>query len=95
MAWPIWPFWPLIEEMLMMRPNLRSRMPSTPAGVMLNSELRLVLITCVPLLRRHLVEHRIAGDAGIVDQHVDRAELGLDLLRCRRAGVVVGDTSHL
>jgi hypothetical protein len=44
-----------------------------------------------PLLRRHLVEHRVAGDAGIVDQHVDRAEIGLDLLDAGGAGVVVGD----
>ena len=28
--------------------------------------------------KRHLVEHAVAGDAGIVDQDVDRAELGLD-----------------
>ena len=44
---PNWPFWPLIEEILMMRPNLRSRMPSITCRVMLNSEPRLVLITSV------------------------------------------------
>ena len=44
-----------------------------------------------PLLRRHLVEHGVAGDAGIVDQHVDRAEVGLDLADAGRAGIVVGD----
>ena len=33
----------------------------------------------VPLLRRHLVQHGVAGDAGVVDQHVDRPELGLNL----------------
>ena len=67
-----------------MRPNLRARMPSITGRHMLNSELRLVLITGVPLLRRHAVERRVAGDAGIVDQHLDRPEIGLDLLQARR-----------
>jgi hypothetical protein len=52
---------------------------------------RLVLMTAFHCSRRHLVEHRVAGDAGIVDQHVDRAEIGLDLLDAGGAGVVVGD----
>ena len=33
----------------------------------------------MPLLRRHLVKRCIAGDAGVVDQDVDRAKIGLDL----------------
>src|SRR5262249_54317428 len=33
----------------------------------------------------------VAGDAGIVDQHLDRAEIGLDLLEAGGAGVVGGD----
>ena len=41
-----------------------------------------------PLLRRHAVEHGVAGDAGIVDQHLDRAEIGLDLLEPGGAGLV-------
>ena len=31
-----------------------------------------------PLVDRHLVEHRIAGDPGIVDQNVDAPEMVLD-----------------
>ena len=58
---------------------------------MLKAPLRLVSMTSLPLLRRHLVEHGVAGDAGIVDQDVDRAEIGLDLLDAGDAGVVVGD----
>ena len=81
MTCPIWPFWPLIEEMLMMRPKPRSRMPSMTGRHMLNSELRLVLMTRVPLLRRHLVEHAVLGDSGVVDQHFDRAEILGDLAR--------------
>jgi hypothetical protein len=37
------------------------------------------------------VEHRVAGDAGVIDQDVDRAEIGLDLLQAGRAGVERGD----
>ncbi len=33
------------------------------------------------------MERRIARDAGIVDQHVDRTEVGLDLLDAGGAGV--------
>ena len=79
----------------MMRPNLRSRMPFQTGCVMLKTPLRLVSITSRHWSRRHLVEQRVAGDAGVVDQDVDRAELGLDLLDAGRAGVVVGDVDHL
>src|SRR5947207_9845095 len=44
-ALPILPLWPLIEEMLMTRPNFRARMPSITGRVMLNSEARLVVMT--------------------------------------------------
>ena len=72
----------------MMRPNLRSRMPSITGRVMLNSELRLVLITASHCSGGHPVEHGVAGDAGIVDQHLDRTEIGLDLFQARGAGLV-------
>src|SRR5262249_47514461 len=44
-----------------------------------------------PLLQRHLVKGAVLGDAGIVDEHVDRTEIGLDLLDSGRAGVERGD----
>jgi hypothetical protein len=47
---------------------------------MLNSELRLVLMTSSHCCLRHLVEHAVARDAGVVDQDVDGAEILLDLL---------------
>ena len=34
------------------------------------------------------MERRVARDAGVVDQHLDRAEVGFDLLQARRACVV-------
>ena len=40
-----------------------------------------------PLLELHAVQLGIARDAGIVDQHVDRSELGLDLLDAGGAGI--------
>ena len=52
---------------------------------------RLVSMTSFHCSARHLVEHGVAGDAGIVDQHVDRAEIGLDLADAGGAGIVVGD----
>ncbi len=73
-----------------MRPKLRSRMPLHTWCVMLKRPVRLVLITSLPLLRRHLVEHGIAGDAGIVDEDLDRAEIGLDLGNTLAAGIIVG-----
>ncbi len=44
-----WPFWPFSEEMTMMRPKPRSRMPSMTGRVMLKSEFRLVLMTAFQL----------------------------------------------
>src|SRR5262249_59661328 len=43
------------------------------------------------LLRLHAMEHGVARDAGIVDQHLNRTERGLYLLQAVDAGVVGGD----
>ncbi len=45
----------------------------------------------VPLLAGHAVEHAVPGDAGIVDQDLDRPQIGLDLGDALDAGVVIGD----
>ncbi len=37
----------------------------------------------------HALHRRVAGDAGVVDQHVDRPELGFDLLHAFLAGIVI------
>jgi hypothetical protein len=46
----------------------------------------------IPLALVHLAEHAVARDAGVVDQHVDRPDFGLDALLDHRAAqdVVVG-----
>src|SRR4029077_11310840 len=44
-----------------------------------------------PLLRGHAVKHGIAGDAGVVDQHLDGTEVGLDLLEPGGAGPAGAD----
>ncbi|GAA0638648.1 hypothetical protein GCM10009016_32180 [Halomonas beimenensis] len=44
-----------------------------------------------PLLRGHLLEGAISGDAGAVDQHTDGTMGVMDLLRPRHAGIVVGE----
>ena len=74
----------------MTRPNLRARMPSITWRVMLNSEPRLVLMTAFHW-SSVIVEGAVLGDAGIVDQHIDRAEVGFDLLDAGRAGVKRAD----
>src|SRR5690606_31259340 len=43
-----------------------------------------------PLRRRHSMEHRVPRDPRIVDENVDRTELGLDLPDTADAGVIVG-----
>ena len=37
------------------------------------------------------MEHGVAGDAGIVDQHLDRTDLGLDFLDALGAGLKGGN----
>jgi hypothetical protein len=39
----------------------------------------------------HALHGGVAGDAGIVDEHVDRAEIGLDLRNALLAGLEIGD----
>jgi hypothetical protein len=51
---------------------------------------RLVSMTAFQSSRRHLQEHAVARDAGVVDQHVDRAVLGLGLGEGLDGGVPVG-----
>ncbi|MDQ1133964.1 hypothetical protein QE386_002559 [Pseudoxanthomonas winnipegensis] len=46
------------------------------------------------LLQRRLFQHAFVAIAGIVDQHIDRAELGLDALDDRRDRHGVGDVQH-
>ena len=45
----------------------------------------------MPLLGGHFVERRIAGDAGVRHDHIDRAQIGLDLGNACSALGVVGD----
>jgi uncharacterized protein (DUF952 family) len=48
-----------------------------------------------PHLAAHLQDRAVAGDAGIVDHHIDRAQLGLDLGERPRAQASKSPTSHL
>ena len=48
----------------------------------------------VELLERHLLQPRVAGDAGVVDQHVDAAELRLDGGDHRVDRLAVGDVDR-
>src|SRR5690349_15306059 len=44
----------------------------------------------LPLLVVHPLHRRIAGDAGIVDEYVDRTEVGFDFLYALLAGLKIG-----
>src|SRR3954452_8056477 len=41
----------------------------------------------VPLIDRHLVERAVAGDAGVIDEYIDRTKLGFHLFHAGGAGV--------
>jgi hypothetical protein len=45
----------------------------------------------IPVLGRDLVEHAVAGDAGIVDEHLDRPEIVLDPGDPFLAGLVIAN----
>jgi len=45
----------------------------------------------IPLLARHAMERRVPGDASIVHEHLDRAEILGDLRDPFGAGVIVAD----
>jgi hypothetical protein len=52
-------------------------MVSATACEQWNTPRRLTSMTLVELLQRHLLQARVLGDAGVVDEHVDAAELSL------------------
>ena len=58
---------------------------------MLKQPPRLVSHHLLPHLAGHLEDRAVARDAGIVDDDVDRAELGLDLRHARLARVEIAD----
>ena len=69
----------------MIRPKPRSRMPFDHVAGHVEDDVEIGRITVVPVLGRHAVQRAVARDAGVVDQHVDRPEIRLDL----------GDTASL
>ena len=58
----------------MMRPHLRDFMPGTAARMAWNAADQIDRDDLVPFLDRELLDRRDELDAGIVDQHVERAE---------------------
>ena len=71
-------------------------MPRRHARARRKPAVRLTAITCVPLLVLHAQEEVVAGDAGIVDEDVERAERGLgrrdQCLDRRPVGEIAGST---
>ena len=48
----------------------------------------------IPVFARHLHEHAVTGDTGVVDQHVDGAVFGLGFGECFDGGVPRTDITH-
>ena len=77
-----------------MRPQPFSTMPGTTCLVTLNMLVEVGVDHRVPVVARHLQEHAVARDAGVVDQHVDRAVLGLmALVKACTVRIPVGDVA--
>ena len=72
------------------RPNLRSRMPGQMGWTVLNTPVRLVSITSRHWFWRHFVEGRVAGNARIRHDHVNRAKVRFDLRNARFGCVIIG-----
>ena len=48
----------------------------------------------VPIFAAHFEEHAVAGDAGVVHQHIDHAMLGLGFGEGRHGGIPVAHIAH-
>ena len=89
-TWPAWPFWPLTGTDGDHAAELALAHAGPDRVGHVEDAREVGVDDLFPLLRGHLVEHAVAGDAGVVDEDLDRAELGLDLGHARLAGVVIG-----
>ncbi len=87
MAWPMFPVSPMIDEMLMIRPVPRSSMCGITAWLMKNAPDRLTAITLYQSSSVIFSHALVAGDAGVVDEHVEPA-VALDHLVDGPAAVV-------
>jgi hypothetical protein len=76
----------LIEEIEMMRPNLRAHARDDLARHV-EQRAEIGVDHGSPLIERHLMEGGVLGDAGIVDEDVDRSEVGLYFLDAGGAGL--------
>jgi hypothetical protein len=65
--------------MLTMRPKRRAFMPGTTALIRWNADDRLMATIASHFRLRELLDRRDVLDAGVVDDDVDLAELGLGL----------------
>ncbi len=91
MTRPSCPFCPLIEEMLITLPKLAVAHAVDHRPRHVEQRVEIGADHLAPLLVRHLLEHRVARDAGVVDQHLDRADLVLNADDALLAGDVIAD----
>jgi hypothetical protein len=89
LVWPNAPFDPFTEDTLMTRPPLAlghavdDLLGHVEAGVEVGAHHH------VPVRLRHLLEGHVAGDAGVVHQHVNRTDFLHNRLDTRLAGVEI------
>ncbi len=69
-----------------MRPHLRARIAGSTACVHRNADFRLTSDGAVEIVFGEIIDAAHDGDAGIVDENVDRTERGRDLFDHRRHG---------
>ena len=91
MVWPALPAIPLIEETQTIRPFARSRSRSSSASLIRSSLERLISISRSQRSASMPAERLVAGDAGVVDDDVDAAVVGLERVADLRRRLGVGD----
>ena len=77
----------------MIRPRRSRSMPLAARLASRNEPVRLVSMTDRPVLLRHPQQQRVGGDAGVGDEHLDRAVRVLDLGERRVDRGRVGDVA--
>ena len=74
-----------------MRPKPFSRMALMTGPRHVEERIEIGADHLLPLLMRHLLQHGVARDAGIVDEDLDRSDLVLDIDDALLAGEVIAD----
>ena len=86
---------PLTDDTLMTRPHLRSTMPSMTCFGHVEDAVEVGVMTASQSALVMRFEGHVAGDAGVVDQHIDGADVGVMVLDAGLAGVEISDVAGI